>query len=84
MIMGNKIVKVEDALVTIGGYSLSLLQNREMSIDALYSKLKEVYPKKVSFEEFVYSIDFLFMIDRVEIAKSDFIRIKDEIDSTNQ
>jgi len=84
MIMGNKIVKVEDALVTIGGYILSLLQNKEMSIDALYSAFKEIYPKKVSFEDFIYSIDFLFMINRVEIAKSDYIRIKDETDSINQ
>lgn len=82
--MGNKIVKVEDALVTIGGYILSLLQNKEMSIDALYSAFKEIYPKKVSFEDFIYSIDFLFMINRVEIAKSDYIRIKDETDSINQ
>jgi len=83
MIMGNKIVKIEDALVTIGGYILSLLQDNEMSIDSLYSKFKEIYPKKISFEEFVYSIDFLFMINRIEIAKSDYIRIKDETDSTN-
>ena len=81
--MGNKIVKIEDALVTIGGYILSLLENKVISIDTLYSKFKEIYPKEVSFDEFIYGIDFLFMINKIEIAKSDYIRIKDETNSTS-
>ena len=64
MIMGNKIVKIEDSFVVMGGYILSILKQKSLSIDLLYSKFLEIYPKKISFEDFSYAIDFLYMIKK--------------------
>ena len=75
MIMGNKIVKVEDSLFSIGGYVLSILRDKEISIDKLYIKFSEVYPKVIAFDDFVYSIDFLFMINKIKIKKDDILGI---------
>ncbi len=75
MIMGNKIIKVEDAFITIGGYILSILKNRELQVDTLYSKFLEIYPKYISFEQFTYAIDFLFMINKVKIKHDDVLEI---------
>ena len=75
MIMGNKIIKVEDAFITIGGYILSILKNKELQVDTLYSKFLEIYPKHISFEQFTYAIDFLFMINKVKIKHDDVLEI---------
>lgn len=75
MIMGNKIVKVEDAFITIGGYILSILKDKEKSVDSLYVKFLETYPKKISFEQFIYAIDFLFMIKKIKIKHDDVLEI---------
>ena len=77
MIMGNKIVKVEDAFVTLGGYILSILKEENMDIDSLYTKFKEVYPKKnIDFNHFVYTLDFLFMINKIAIKKDAILEVK--------
>lgn len=75
MIMGNKIVKIEDAFITIGGYILTILNNKEKSIDVLYSSFSEAYPKTISFEQFIYTIDFLFMIKKIKIKHDDVLEI---------
>jgi hypothetical protein len=75
MIMGNKIIKVEDTFITIGGYILSILKNKELQVDTLYSKFLEIYPKYINFEQFTYAIDFLFMINKVKIKHDDVLEI---------
>jgi hypothetical protein len=75
MIMGNKIIKVEDTFITIGGYILSILKNKELQVDTLYSKFLEIYPKHINFEQFTYAIDFLFMINKVKIKHDDVLEI---------
>jgi len=77
MIMGNKIVKVEDAFITLGGYILSILKIQNMNTDNLYKKFKEIYPKKnIDFNHFIYTLDFLFMINKITIKKDDTLGIK--------
>lgn len=73
--MGDKIVKVEDAFITIGGYILILLKEKNMSIDLLYSKFLELYPKEINFDDFIYAIDFLFMIKKVRIKNDDILEV---------
>lgn len=75
MIMGNKIVKVEDALISIGGYILILLKEKNMSVDFLYSNFLKTYPKNISFEDFIYAIDFLFMIKKIRIKNNDILEV---------
>ncbi|PPK61447.1 hypothetical protein B0F89_11093 [Malaciobacter marinus] len=75
MIMGDKIVKVEDAFITMGGYILSLLKDKNMSIDLLYSSFLKEYPKKVNFDDFIYTIDFLYMIKKIKIRNDDILEV---------
>lgn len=75
MIMGDKIVKVEDAFITMGGYVLSLLKDKNMSIDLLYSSFLKEYPKKVNFDDFIYTIDFLYMIKKIKIKNDDVLEV---------
>jgi len=75
MIMGDKIVKIEDSLFSIGGYILSILKNDSLSIDKLYENFSKQYPKKISFENFIYAIDFLYMIKKIEINDEDKIKV---------
>ena len=75
--MGNKIVKVEDAFITLGGYILSILKKQNMNVDELYIKFKEIYPKKnIDFNHFIYTLDFLFMINKIVINKDDILEVK--------
>jgi hypothetical protein len=75
--MGNKIVKIEDSFISMGGYILSILQGKSISIDNLYMKFNESYPKKeISFDSFLYAIDFLFMINKIKIKKDDILEVK--------
>ncbi len=77
MVMGNKIVKIEDALITIGGYVLQILKDKKMSIDEIFLQLKEVYPKKdLSFDLFIYTIDFLYMINKLDLVQDDIVEIR--------
>jgi len=77
MIMGNKIVKIEDSFVSMGGYILSILQNKTVSIDELYREFNKSYPKEdISFDSFLYAIDFLFMINKLKIKKDDILEVK--------
>ena len=75
--MGNKIVKIEDSFVSMGGYILSILQNESICLDDLYIEFKKSYPKKkISFDSFLYAIDFLFMINKIQIKKDDILEVK--------
>jgi len=77
MIMGNKIVKVEDSFISIGGYILSILNGKNLSLDNLYIKFNESYPKNnISFESFIYTIDFLFMIKKIKIKENDILEVE--------
>ncbi len=77
MIMGNKIVKIEDSYISMGGYILSILQDESISIDNLYIEFNNSYPKKgISFEYFLYAIDFLFMINKIKIKEDDILEVK--------
>jgi len=77
MIMGNKIVKVEDAFITLGGYILSILKQQSMDIDRLYIEFKKIYPKNnIDFNHFIYALDFLFMINKIDILNDDILEVK--------
>jgi len=75
MIMGDKIVKVEDAFITMGGYILTLLKDKNRSVDLLYIDFLKIYPKKITFDDFIYAVDFLFMIKKIKIKNDDILEV---------
>lgn len=76
MVMGNKIVKIEDSLFVIGGYILDiLLKNHSMQIDELYVEFMGKYSKRIDFETFIYAVDFLFLIQKIKIQSNDILEV---------
>lgn len=72
MVMGNKIFNVNDTLLANGAIVIKHLQKDE-KIDNLYQKIKQ--EKDISFKKFILTLDFLFIIDKIELQK-DIIRLK--------
>ena len=76
MVMGNKIIKIEDSLFVIGGYILDiLLKNHSMQVDELYAEFISKYPKRIDFETFIYAVDFLFLIHKIKIQSNDILEV---------
>ena len=75
MVMGNKIVKIEDSYFVIGAYIIQILLRKEQSLDNLFSLFSREYPKKIEFENFVYAIDFLFLIKKIKIRSDDILEL---------
>jgi len=72
MVMGNKIFNVNETLLANGAIVIKHLQKDE-KIDNLYQKIKQ--EKDISFKKFILTLDFLFIIDKIELQK-DIIRLK--------
>lgn len=66
MIMPSKVVKPVDSLVSIGSSVLKIIAKESMSLDELHEKLNEEYYKNISIEKLILSLDFLFVINKVE------------------
>ncbi len=66
MIMPSKVIKPVDSLVSIGSSVLKIIAKESMSLDELHEKLNEEYYKNISIEKLILSLDFLFVINKVE------------------
>jgi len=75
MIMPNKVVKPIDSLISIGGFILKNLKNKNMNIDILFENINREYPKKISMEKIILSLDFLYSIDKIEL-ENDKVKLK--------
>jgi len=76
MLMPTKIVKPVDSLFSISAYIIKIVSEiKVMDIDNLYKELNKSYYKEISFEQFLLSLNFLFIIDRVEL-RNETITIK--------
>ena len=74
MVMGNKIINVNDTLFVIGAVIIKNLKNSNEKIDNLYQKVKE--EKDIPFKKFILTLDFLFIIDKIEIKEKDIVGLK--------
>jgi len=74
MVMGNKIINVSDTLFAIGAIVIKHLKNSNEKVDNLYQKIKE--EKEISFKKFILTLDFLFIVDKIEIKEKDIIGLK--------
>jgi hypothetical protein len=74
MVMGNKIFNVNDTLFATGAIIIKHLRNSNEKIDNLYQKVKE--EKEISFKKFILTLDFLFIVDKIEIKEKDIVGLK--------
>ena len=76
MLMPTKIVKPVDSLFSISAYIVNILQElKSTDIDILYKEINNKYYKKITFEQLLLSLNFLFVVDKVEI-ENETITIK--------
>jgi len=74
MVMGNKIINVNDTLFAIGAIVIKHLKTSNEKVDTLYQKIKK--EKNISFKKFILTLDFLFVVDKIEIKEKDIIGLK--------
>jgi len=66
--MPSKIVTPSDSIVYISKFILEIIGGNPMSFDLLYENVSKSYPKELQLEKFLLSINFLFMIGKLEEA----------------
>lgn len=75
MIMPTKIIKPADSLICIGSEVMKTLKSGNSSIDILYEKVNDTYLKKINFERYLLSLNFLYIINKVTI-EDEIIKIR--------
>lgn len=75
MILPTKSIKPVDSLFCISSFVVDILRDEELGIDEIHSKLVSSYPKAVSIETIISSINFLYIIGKVEM-ENEIIKIK--------
>ncbi|EPD6760206.1 ABC-three component system middle component 6 [Vibrio parahaemolyticus] len=68
MLMPSKIVTPSDSIIFISKFVLEKVAVRSMSFDSLYESVSKSYPKELPMEKFLLSINFLFVIGKLEEA----------------
>ncbi|MBX7044734.1 MAG: hypothetical protein K1X86_02765 [Ignavibacteria bacterium] len=73
MVLPSKHIKISESYIGIGGFVMSLL-TEPLSIDVLWRKLEydlqiNQYPTFVRFEDFMLTLDLLFMLSFIELDK---------------
>ena len=66
--MPTKIVKPVDSIFSISAYVIKILQeSTSVDIDSLHEKINSTYYKKITFEQLLLSLNFLFIINKVDL-----------------
>lgn len=66
MLMPSKIVTPSDSIIYISKFILERISNGSMSFDVLYENVSGAYPKDLPMEKFLLSVNFLFIIGKLE------------------
>ena len=76
MILPSKNIKPVDSIFCIGAYVMDIIINAgRLSFDELLSKLDDVYPKKLNSEHLAITVNFLYMLGRVDIKNDEIVTI---------
>ena len=67
MLMPTKVLKPENSIIYVSGFILNLISNREYIFDDLLADLNKVYSKNISLNKLLLSLNFLYLIGKVEI-----------------
>ena len=74
MLMPTKIIKPVDSIFSISAFVLKALEVNDMSMDELIEEVNNTYYKKISLDKLVLSLNFLYLINKVEL-KNEIITI---------
>ena len=74
MLMPTKIIKPVDSIFSISAFVLKALESNDMRIDELIEEVNKTYYKEISLDKLVLSLNFLYLINKVEL-KNEIITI---------
>ncbi|MBP6713554.1 hypothetical protein QUR79_11705 (plasmid) [Arcobacter cryaerophilus gv. pseudocryaerophilus] len=74
MLMPTKIIKPADSIFSISAFVIKALEVNDMSMDELIEEVNNTYYKKISLDKLVLSLNFLYLINKVEL-KNEIITI---------
>ena len=74
MLMPTKIIKPVDSIFSISAFVIKALEINDMSMDELIEEVNNTYYKKISLDKLVLSLNFLYLINKVEL-KNEIITI---------
>ena len=74
MLMPTKIIKPVDSIFSISAFVIKALEVNDMSMDELIEEVNNTYYKKISLDKLVLSLNFLYLINKVEL-KNEIITI---------
>lgn len=72
--MPTKIIKPVDSIFSISAFVIKALEVNDMSMDELIEEVNNTYYKKISLDKLVLSLNFLYLINKVEL-KNEIITI---------
>jgi len=67
-----KNIKPERSLYAIGGTIISVMkefEQKEISPEVIYKRFSEVYPIEISYNYFAYSLDWLYLINVIDLEE---------------
>ncbi|MCK9477712.1 MAG: hypothetical protein M0R46_17500 [Candidatus Muirbacterium halophilum] len=74
MLMPTKIIKPVDSIFSISAFVIKALEINDMSMDELIEEVNKTYYKEISLDKLVLSLNFLYLINKVEL-KNEIITI---------
>ncbi len=72
--MPTKIIKPVDSIFSISAFVLKALESNDMRIDELIEEVNKTYYKEISLDKLVLSLNFLYLINKIEL-KNEIITI---------
>ena len=75
MILPSKTIKPVDSLFCISSYILNELGDEALTVDEIFIKMEESYPKKISIELLLLCLNYLFIIGKLE-SSNETVKIK--------
>lgn len=73
MILPDKNIRLENSLMGMGAHILDVLGTSE-TVSSLWEKVKSGTPIN-SFEKFILTLDFLFLLNLIELRKGILIKV---------
>lgn len=69
MLLVSKDARPEEGVFYTACCALESLKNHDMTLDDLYLDVSKKYNKSLDYSTLVLSLDFLFLVNKVEIKK---------------
>lgn len=76
MILPSKNIKPVDSIICTGAYVMDIIISAgRLTFDELLSRLNNSYPKKLNSEHLALTINFLYVLGRVDIKNDEIFTI---------